>query len=241
MPIMNPSQYDCDNMEIGDVVFIKPRSFLYRFIRNHFYKDKLKIKVRDGWNEPTKYKIYYQEDCTLMYAWDIACMKQYENCVPVIYSNSPKEQGYKSVILKSLNIGLYNIQMVFQNNKTMTIPTTWFDQGIKFDENTLRSIKDDRMVKESLKYSNIKGNTFKNIVKQDKIGEWIPSYCNICGKPVIFKFNDDKVVIDNQCDCGITKLKMNELSYDEFALWYLTQINDDIKKIYKKFWFDREM
>ena len=87
MPIMNPSQYDCDNMEIGDVVFIKPRSFLYRFIRNHFYKDKLKIKVRDGWNEPTKYKIYYQEDCTLMYAWDIACMKQYENCVPVIYSN----------------------------------------------------------------------------------------------------------------------------------------------------------
>ena len=115
------------------------------------------------------------------------------------------------------------------------------EMSIKFNENTLRSIKDDRMIKESLKYSNIKGNTFKNIVKQDKIEEWIPSYCNICGKPVIFKFNDEKVVIDNQCNCGITKLKMNELSYDEFALWYLTQINDDIKKIYKKFWFDREM
>lgn len=243
MPIMNPSQSDCNRMELGDVVVIKSRSPLYKFIRKHFYKDKPKIKIRDGWTEPVKYKVEYQEDCTLMYAWDMACLKKYENCVPCSIGKNPKEIGYKTVLLKSLNIGLYNIQIVFKNNDTLTIPTTWFDQGIKYNESTLRNIKDDRMLQETLRFSNIKGQTFKNIVINDKIEEWIPSYCNICGKPVIFKFNEDpdKVVIDNQCTCGITKLKMKELSYDEFALWYLTQLNNDVKKIYKKFWFDREM
>lgn len=243
MPIMNPSQYDCDRMEIGDVVVIKSRSPLYKFIRKHFHKDKLKIKVRDGWTEPIKYRIEYQEDCTLMYAWDIACLKKYENCVPCAISKDPKDIGRKVKLLKSLNIGLYNVQIVFQDNTTLTLPTTWFDQGIKYNETTLRDIKDDRMLQETLRFSNIKGQTFKNIVLNDEIKEWIPSYCNICGKPVIFKFNEkpDKVVIDNQCSCGVTKLKMKELSYDEFSLWYLTQLNEDIKNIYKKFWFDREM
>ena len=243
MPIVNPSQYDCNRMEKGDIVVVKSRSPLYKFIRKHFWKDKLKIKVRDGWTEPVKYKIEYQEDCTLMYAWDVACIKQYKNCVPCNIGHRPKEIGYKSQILKNLIIGLYNIQIVLKDNTTLTLPANWFDQGIKANENTLKNIKDERMLQETLRYSNIKGSTFKNIVKRDNIEEWIPSYCNICGKPIIFKFNKDldKVVIDNQCSCGITKLKTSELSYDELALWYLTQLNEDIIKIYKKFWFDREM
>lgn len=241
MPIKNPSQYECDQMEMGDIVFIKPRTRLYRFIRDHFYKDKLKIRVRDGWTEPAKYKTYYQEDCTLMFRWDVACMKEYKKCVPLMYSNSPKEQGYKTVILKSLNVGLYNIQIVFRNNKTLTIPTNWVAQGIKANENTLQNIKDERMINENLKFSNIKGQTFINIIKEKNIESWIPSYCTLCGNPVIFNFKEDKVVIENKCSCGLNKLNMNQLTYDEFALWYLTQVNDVIKKQYKKFWFDREM
>ena len=243
MPIMNPSQYDCDRMEPGDVVVIKSRSPLYKFIRKYFLKNKSEIRVRDGWTEPIKYKIEYQEDCTLMYAWDMACIKQYSNCVPCVISKDPRAFSRRSVLLKNLTIGLSNIQIVFKDNQTLTLPTIWFDQGIKYNENTLKNIKDDRMVQETLRFSNIKGQTFKNIVSRDEIKEWIPSYCNVCGKPVIFKFNEDpeKVVIDNQCDCGVTKLKMKKLSYDELALWYLTQINEDVKKIYKKFWFDREM
>lgn len=243
MPVMNPSQYECDKMEKGDIVVIKSRSPLYKFIRNHFQKNKLKIKVRDGWTEPAKYRIEYQEDCTLMYSWDLACLKQYKNCVPYVISKDPKDINRRAKLLKSLNIGLHNIQIVFKNNVTITIPTLWFDQGIRFNENTLKNIKNERLLQENLRFSNIKGKTFKNIVLKENIEEWIPSYCNICGKPVVFKFNKDpdKVVIDNQCSCGITKLRMNELSYDEFAIWYITQLNEDIKKIYKKFWFDREM
>lgn len=241
MPIKNPSQYQCDQMEMGDIVFIKSRTRLYKFIRKYFMKDKIKIKVRDGWTEPVKYKIYYQEDCTLMFAWDIACMKCYNNCVPLMFSNNPKEPGYKTIILKSLNVGLYNTQLVFKNNKTLTIPTNWLEQGIKYNENQMKNIKDERMIRETLKYSNIKGQTFKNIVNQDKIEEWIPSYCTLCGKPVIFKFESDQVVIDNKCECGMNKLNMNILTYDEFALWYLTQVNEQVKKEYKKFWFNREM
>ena len=158
-----------------------------------------------------------------------------------MFSNNPKEPGYKTIILKSLNVGLYNTQLVFKNNKTLTIPTNWLEQGIKYNENQMKNIKDERMIRETLKYSNIKGQTFKNIVNQDKIEEWIPSYCTLCGKPVIFKFESDQVVIDNKCECGMNKLNMNILTYDEFALWYLTQVNEQVKKEYKKFWFNREM
>ena len=113
MPIINPSQYDCNSMEKGDIVVLKSRSFIYKFIRKHFYKDKLKIRVRDGWTLPVRYKEYYQEDCVLMYAWDIACIKKYEDCVPYSISDSPSQLSSRVKMLKSLNIGLYNIQLVF--------------------------------------------------------------------------------------------------------------------------------
>ena len=63
---------------------------------------------------------------------------------------------------------------------------------------------------------------------------------SVCGEPVIFRFNDDKVVIENRCNCGVLKLNMSELTYDELAVWFTNQINPDIKRIYTDFWFNKE-
>ena len=240
MPIKNPSQYECDQIKDGDVIFVRQRSRLYKFIRDKYLKDKVKLKIKDVSGETQEYKSYYQEDCTLYYAWDLACIKTYKDCVPVLLSRNPGKFPYKTAILDSLNIGLLNVQLIFKSGKTLTIPVNWFDQGIKYNENIMKNIKDDRMVKSLIKFSPIKGNTFINIIKEENIEKWVPSYCTLCGKPVIFNFTEDKVVIDNKCSCGFNKLNMLELTYDEFALWYLSQTNEYIKDKYKKFWFERK-
>ena len=38
MPIIKPSQYECDKMKIGDMVFVNKPTFLYSWFRRHFLK-----------------------------------------------------------------------------------------------------------------------------------------------------------------------------------------------------------
>ena len=45
MAINNPSQYDCDKMKPGDIVYITKRNFLYKLYRKYFMKDKIKCLV----------------------------------------------------------------------------------------------------------------------------------------------------------------------------------------------------
>lgn len=237
MPIINPSQFECDKMEPGDVVFVRERGILYKWYRKHFKKDSLKIKVRKDWSEPIKYVIYYQEDCTLMFSYEIQCIQSFENEVPCMISSSPGGKSLKTERLKNLQIGLYNIQITFKNDLTLTIPTNFFDNGIKNNQLRLKNIEDRRIMQEALKFQRYKAEHFKKVIKDKNIEQWIPSYCSICGNPVIFKFEEDKVVIDNKCNCNTLNLILSEMTYDELAVWYANQINPNVKKEYENFWF----
>lgn len=237
MPIVNPSQYECDKMEQGDVIFVKDRGIFFKWYRKHFRKDAIKIKVRKDWIEPAKYVTYYQEDCTLMFSYEIQCIQSFENEVPCMVSLSPGSKGFKTERLKNLQIGLYNIQITFNNDITLTIPTNFFDIGIRNNQNRLKNIEDKRIIQQALKFQKYKAHHFKKAVEEKDIKEWVPSYCSICGSPVIFKFEEDKVVIDNKCTCKTLNLLMSEMTYDELAMWFANQINPVVIKEYEKFWF----
>lgn len=238
MPIRNPSQFDCDKMEKGDMIFVKARSRLYKWYRNHFKKDLIQIKVKENWEEPYTYVTYYQEDCTLMFAWELECIQTIDE-IPCILSLNSYNPGIHTFLLKRIQIGLYNIQIIFKNNLTLTIPTEFFIQGINKNENILKNIKDKRVISEQIKFLKHKPEKFKEIVQKYEIKEWIPAYCSICGTPIILKFNEDDIIIDNQCNCGAMKLSMDKMSYDEFAIWYASQINPITIKKFEKFWFER--
>lgn len=239
MPIVNPSQYNCDQMQPGDVVYVHKRNFLYRWYRDLFLKDKIKIKVRKDWNSIEQYNIYYQEDCILLYAWEVQCVQVYNEEVLCSISLYPASKPLTQVCLKSLKIGLYNIQLIFNNNLTLTLPVNYFEYGIKNNENTLKKIQDDRIILESLKFQKYKGYHFKNVVNKKQLENWTASYCSVCGKPIIFHFKENKVEIENQCNCGTLKSIMPEMTYDELALWYSNQTNPNVKKIYEEFWFSK--
>lgn len=237
MPIINPSQYDCNQMEPGDLVYVKKRNSLYKWYREHFKKHLTKIRVRKDWNEPETYVTYYQEDCTLMHNWEIQCIQTYEYEVPCMISLDASSAGLTTRLLKSLNVGLYNTQIIFNNDITLTIPTNYFDMAIRANQNTLKNIQDARIIRESLKFQRYKGYHFKKQVEERNLEKWIPSYCSICGEPVYFEFKEDKVVVTNKCSCGTLKLYLDEMSYDELAVWYANQINPNVTKTYEEFWF----
>lgn len=240
MPKINPSQYDCDNMEVGDVVVVRKVNLLYRLIRKFFLKDKYKIVVRDGWDEPIEYKTYYQEDCTLIYAFEAECVQQYENTVPCIISRDLNSKYSRYTILDVLYIGLYNIQLKYDGNKTLTIPISYIDNAIQKNKNILKASDDKRRIKEAIKYQKFKGSYFEKYVKDNDIKEWVAVYCATCGKPVNFEFSEDNIHINNCCECGSLKFPLSDIDYDEFALWYTNQIvNPATLKVYNKFWFKR--
>ena len=238
MPKYNPSQYDCDNLEKGDMILIKERPWLEKLIRKLFFKDKIILKIKEG----EKITYAYQEDCILMYAWDLLAVQVYDNKIPCMFSKNPNKTGYKTELIKSLRIGTLNMQIVFKDDNTLTIPMIDIVNAIDQNRRILKEIKDDRMIQESVKYLRYKGSYFKNYCSKYNITEWIPSYCYLCGEPVVFKFNieNDLVNIENKCTCGRNNLSLNKLSFDEFAIWY-AGAGEDNKKYYNKFWFQERI
>ena len=239
--IQFPSQYDCDNMEIGDVVFVKPTGIIYNFIRKHFKKDLIKIKIRDGWEEPIVYKEYYQEDCTLIHSYELECVQKFENQVPCTYSKDVGSKIRKTSFLPLLQVGLYNIQLKLNRNLTITIPTSFIHKALEENQKLLKSYDDKRKVQDAIRFQKFKGNYFRDYVHKNDIVEWVPVYCSVCGKPVVFKFSDDIINIDNKCECNSLNFPLSEISYDEFALWYANQIvTPSIINRYNSFWFRRD-
>ena len=57
MSIQQPSQYQVNNMEQGDIIFVRKQKLLYRIFRKLFL-DKPKIKVRKSWDTENEYNIY---------------------------------------------------------------------------------------------------------------------------------------------------------------------------------------
>lgn len=241
MPIIQPSQYDCDNMEMGDIVFVKSVSPIYGFIRKWFLKDKLKIRVKHDWSGSDTYDEYYQEDCVLIYAYEVACVQKY-NDVLCNVSRSINARASKTIKLDTLQVGLYNVQIVIDKNNTLTIPTYYFHQAIDKNTETLKSYEDSRKVKEAIKFQKYKGDYFKKYVEHNNIDLWNAVYCSICGERVEFKFNSDSVQVLNYCKCGSLKFPLTNISYDEFSLWYTNQVvaHPEVAKYYGEFWFKKE-
>ena len=239
VPIPQPSQLQCDKMEPGDIVFVKNKSRLYKLIRNLFFKNKPKIRVRDGWGEPTRYNEFYQEDCVLLYSYETQCIQSFDNeisCIVALKDGSPIS---KVITLKNVQVGLYNLQLNFGKYFAVTIPISEIDSAIQKNKLKLNSIQDARKIKELLKFQRYKGTYFKNYVERNAITNWTPTYCSICGKSVDFTFESECVIVKNNCDCGCLKLNMEKLSYDELSIWYYNQINPAVKKVYDDFWFKR--
>jgi hypothetical protein len=182
---------------------------------------------------------YYQEDCTLLYYFEVACVQVYKNEVPVLIGTNEGNTAITSTILKSLQIGIYNVMLHFNSGLTLTIPVDYFDNGIRKNQATLKTINDQREIAELLKFQRYKGNYFKSVVDKYNLEEWIPAYCSVCGKPVVFTFKGDKVNIDNQCTCGELKIDKTEFTYDELSIWYYNQTNPTIKRLYEEYWFKR--
>ncbi len=237
MPIYQPSQYQVNNMEQGDIIYIKKRKPLYKLYRKLFL-NKPKIKVKKFWNS-TEYDIVYQEDCTLLYYYEVVCIQEFSN-IPVIIG---KEEGSKSICkanLKKLQVGLYNIMLVFSNGLTLSLPTDYISRGIKQNQNKLKIIDNSRVVSELLKFQRHKGDYFKRYAEEHSIDKWESAYCSVCGKPVIFNFKCDNIIVDNQCNCGELKLDKKEFTYDEFSVWYYCQTSKIVRKRYDEFWFGKE-
>lgn len=239
MAIPQPSQYQVDNMQQGDIVYVKKQNLLYRIYRKLFLH-RPTIKVRKDWSDDcTDYFLYYQEDCTLLYYYEVACVQQYENEVPVLIGTNEGKKTLSTQTLKSLQVGLYNAMLNFNNGITITIPVDYFNDANRKNTMLLKQIDDSRIISDLLKFQRYKGNYFKKVVQDNNIKKWKASYCSVCGKPIEFIFKKDKVVIDNKCVCGEVILDKKEFSYDELAIWYYNQTNPIVKKVYDEFWFKK--
>lgn len=234
MSVSQPSQYQCDNMQQGDIIYVRDRGIFYKIYRNLFLKDKklqLKIKNNEG-----LYSTYYQEDCTLIYSYELKCVQHIESKIPynIIYKDS---YYIKRGILKGIDVSLYNIDLKFKKFNVL-VPLEDIENAITKNKQLYEQLMELQQKQDNIKYQRYKGNTFRQIVKDRDIQEWTASYCSVCGKSVKFIFKDDIVLIDNACECGNMILKKQHFSYEEFALWYTQQTNAIIKKRYKNFWFD---
>ena len=237
MSIPAPSQYLCDQMKPGDVIYVKYRPVWYRLYRKYFEKSKIKINVIMDWNTPNIKKEHYQEDCILIYNYEIRCMQIITDKIPCKIRRTYESKKEKQIYITRLEVSLYNITMTLQDGKTIVFPITALDNAISSNKNMLKQISSQEVLQEQLQFQKYKGDYFKNYVKNNKIKQWVPSYCNICGKPTVFKFKANEVDIDCRCVCGNIRFINNKMSYDELSVFYTSQTNKIVKNRYKDFWF----
>lgn len=243
MPKIQPSQYDCDNMQLGDVVVVRHVSWLRKLYRHLVNPDLPKIRVRKSWkpSDDGEYITYYQEDCTLLYGFELRCVQKFTNVPCATEDMFLNIKFIKQTELDVLEVGLYNVAIKI-NGQVLSIPTHYFQNALEKNQLELKRVEDDRKFVEAVKFLRYKGDYFKNYSKEHNITEWIGEYCINCGKPIIFTFTDDKVLLDSYCECGCGEPTIRELSYNEFAIWYSKQTSDfpELAKYYGKTWFDKE-
>lgn len=241
MATQQPSQYQIDNMQPGDIVYVRKPKLLYRLYRKLFMNSP-KIKVKKFLNDTCdEYNVYYQEDCTLLYNYEVSCVQKYDNEVPVAIGLKEGSKIVTTQTLKSLQVGLYNALLVFQNGLSITIPVDYLNNAMRKNAQTIKQLDDQRMIDDLLKFQRYKGNYFKSYVEKYNIKSWTAAYCSVCGQPVTFDFTPDKVIINNNCTCGELKLDKPEFTYDELAIWYYNQTSPSVKKVYDEFWFKKEV
>lgn len=234
MPIIRPSQYECDNANKGDMVVIKPRPFLYKWYRKNFQKDKVILNIRKSWDSDERIKAY-QEDCTLLFNWEILSRCEFNNEVP--YNIGINNKYFKKrMTLKSLQFGCENICIILDSGLSILIPTENFKRGIQKVDSTIKNIDINRQVQESLKFSRYKGDFFKKQQQKLDIKEWNISYCSVCGNPVKIKFDKESPYVENTCSCGNMFIENESITWDMVAYWYNSQVIKPAINKNKEFW-----
>lgn len=234
MPIVRPSQYDCDNAEKGDMIAIKPRPFLYKWYRKNFLKDKIILKVRKSWDSDDKIEAY-QEDCTLLFSWELLSRCEFNNDVP--YNIGINNKYFrKRRTLKSLQFGCENMCMILDNGLSILIPVENIKRGIQKVEDISKTVNINKQVQESLKFARYKGEFFKKRQQELEIKEWNISYCSVCGKPVRIGFDKEEPYVENTCDCGNMLIESEPITWDMVAYWYNSQVVKPAMNKNKEFW-----
>lgn len=231
----NPSQYQCDNISKDDQIVIIQRNPFYKWYRKYFMKDKIILNIKMNYSD-REYKQAYQEDCYIITGAEIASIqnKYLDSICLKFYKTLPKLKI--PVKLEYLEIGLKNTVLQFSDGNSYILDT--FELKSYFDNLELRynQYNTKKELENKLKFTNITGSYLIDKVKTKNIKEWLSTYCEVCGNPVIFRFYDNKVVIDNKCDCGNIDINETELSYNDMALWYHCLTNKVLKKKFEDFW-----
>lgn len=241
MSIQAPSQYDCDNMREGDIIVVNKPSKLYSWYRKRFLTDKIKIKFYTRWMTNPKLVEAYQEDCILVQELDMLCNQSFNNEVP--YSINYKDLFTQKTtgVLKSLKIGSVNMQLIFNSGLSIVIPLEKVKQGINTNDRIINEHSLKLSVEEQLKFMKYKGDYFKSVTLSKNIKEWNASYCTVCGQPISFVFGEDKILLQNKCNCGNIKVNLSSLTWDELAIWYYSQVDKLIKQKCDELWFNKKV
>ena len=235
MSIQQPNQYQCDNMEQGDIIFVKKRNPIYKLYRKLFMNNKPKINVIKDWTKPDEKVQYYQEDCILIYLYELKCVQSLNDEVPIVIfiNNKP----VTSLKIHNMEVSLYNLKITFKNGLSFVIPIDYIKNCLNKNDVQLKNLNNYRIVEQNLKFIRYKGDYFKKYVTNNNIQSWIPYYCSVCGKPVVFTFGEDVIDINNRCECKNLQSSMKHMTYDEFSIWYASETNNNTKSYYNKFWF----
>lgn len=234
MSITNPSQYECDNAQPGDLFFIKHRGIIYRWYRDKFLKDKIKVYINENWNTDKKIPVY-QEDCTLIFKWELQGRSEFENEVPYYIGFNNKYISYGKR-LKRLQFGSENVSIILKGGFSILIPIEFIRNGLLKLDNTRQYIDRERQVHTALRFARYKGDFFKKRCAELNLSEWDISYCTLCGKPLKFKFDKEEPYMENQCTCGNMILKDEPINWDTVAYWFNSQTHQPFIDKYKEFW-----
>src|SRR5699024_139429 len=122
---------------------------------------------------------YYQEDCVLIYNYELRCVQVFDKPIPCKVRKTFKSKKENQTYIKHMEISLYNITIVFNNDKTIVFPITDVDIGITSNKNLLKLIDSQELVKEQVNFIKYKGSYFRDYVKNNNLRKWTFSYCNI--------------------------------------------------------------
>lgn len=227
--IVQPEQYEINKMTKGDLIYVINRPMWYKLLRKYILTNKEQVKVKTNWDTDNSYNLYYKEDCILIYNYELKCSETFNNQPDYYITKSEKSTPVKNT-LKSMTVNLYNLQLVFKNDTSITIPLDKIKQGIRDTEQLLKEINRQEIVESQIKFMRYKGDYFKQLIYSNNIKHLNIMYCSICGKSTVFNFKKDHIDVINKCECGNTTIDLTRLTYDEFAVWYASQTDGNFKK-----------
>jgi len=165
----------------------------------------------------------------------LLCQQQLDNVI----CNVTKGKIFKNTTttkLPKVTVTLYSINITFKNGNILSIPINKIQNSINKNTLIFNTIDKQQIIKDEIKYIRYKGDWYKNAVSQYNIKSWTPSYCYLCGKPLVYTFTNNGIDVINKCDCGFNKVEQSTITYDELALWCDSQTNKSIINQYNKFW-----